>query len=435
MVASTTNHAGRLRSDFALDRFSHPALLALAGPLLVVALCWIRSPRMLAQGRFWAEDAMFFGNAHASDSFAAKAFYVYKGHLEIIASFSHAAASYLNPKMAPLLTGSVDLLVECVLAYLLVRFREDLGIGLPAALAICALLVVSPCASEHYLNVLNSQWLASAILFLLINLPERRLGRYPIAASSASFLLGLSGISSASLLPVAVLYAVRRRSRPHAMMAAALLLACLIQGVLIATHELGSRFLPTSPYAYVVAPLLQVAVKHLMGVDAANNLAEWFRNGPMATGALSPFVMLPLTLLAWMVRHIYRGRLSETGLLLLSFLFVTLFNEIGAVGDRNNMVGIYMMRYFFLPSFIVALVLARSRAAAGVGRLSLAHGVLYLAVAVSSLDFFGNGYNASLVSLQRSWREDIERCRTEPGPCRVDISPGGYSIEIPARKP
>ena len=54
------------------------------------------------------------------------------------------------------------------------------------------------------------------ILFVVIALPERRLaGRAPVAGAAA-FALGLTGVSSCALLPVTVLYAVARRSRPHA---------------------------------------------------------------------------------------------------------------------------------------------------------------------------------------------------------------------------
>jgi len=434
MASTTSSDLADLRSG-SWQPAAGAATVALAGPLLIVALCWLRSPQMMVQGRFWAEDSMFIGHMLASPSLPEKVFYVYKGHLEIISSLTHAMASYLSPKMAPLFTGSIDLLIECTLGYILVSFRRDFSIPLLPALAICALLVVSPSASEHYLNILNSQWLTSAILFLLINLPERRLEGHAIAIISASLLLGLSGIPSSALFPIALLYAVRWRSRPHGLIAATLLVCCLIQGALIATHALGSRFLPVSPSVYVVAPLLQVVVKHLMGVDAENNLAAWYRNGPMMVGALSSFIVLPIGVLAWMVRRIYRDRLSDTGLLLVSFLGVTLFNEVGAVGDRNNMVGVYMMRYFFLPSFIVAMIVSRSTGTAYLRAMSLGHCALYVALTVSTIDFFENGYNDSLVTFQHSWRRDIDGCRTHPSPCRIDISPGGYEIEFPARAP
>ena len=435
MASTPPGDRADLRSDSWRRAVGAEATVAVAGPLLIVALCWLRSPQILFQGRFWAEDSMFFGHMLASHSFLDKVFYVYKGHVEIISSLSHAIASDLSPKMAPLFTGSVDLLIECILGYVLVYFRREFAIKLPSALAICALLVVSPCASEHYLNMLNSQWLDSAILFLLINLPERRLERHAAIVVMSTLALGLSGIASSALFPVAVLYAAQWRSRPHALIAATLMVCCCIQGALIVTHGLENRFAPVSLAVYVVAPFLQVVVKHLMGVDAENNLAQWFRTGPMAAGLPSSFIVLPLGVLAWMASRIYRERLSHMGLLLLSFLFVTLFNEIGAVGDRNNMVGVYMMRYFFLPSFIVALILARSRPAPLVGPLSLAHCALFAAVVVSSIDFFGSGYNDSLVTLQHSWRSDIDECRTHPGPCRIDISPGGYEIELPAGAP
>ncbi len=406
------------------------AVLALAGPAIIVTLCWLRSPAMLRTGRFWAEDTMFFDHAHGAPTLLAKLAYVYKGHYELFATLSHALASYAKPKLAPLVTGTAGLALEAMLAYLIIYWRRDLGLGLLPALAISALLVVSPCASEHYLNAVNSQWLASAVLFVVIALPERRLaGRVP-AAAAAGFVLGLCGVSSCALLPVAVLYALARRSRPHAAAVVGLCVACLIQGVLIVTHPLDSRFLPVSPYVYVVAPFLQVVVKHLMGVDAENNLAAWFRNGPMAWHALSSFVLMPLALLAGIAYRLRREGLSDVGLLLLSFLIVTLFNEVGAIGDRNDMVGAYMMRYFFLPSFIVAFLLARI--APAVSGLAPRHAALALALLVSTVDFFGSTYNASLVMLDHDWPRQVDACRAgPPGSCRVETSPDGFRVDIP----
>ena len=180
----------------------------------------------------------------------------------------------------------------------------------------------------------------------------------------------------------------------------------------------------------MVAPFLQVVVKHAMGVDAENNLAAWFRGGPMAMHAVSSFVLLPMGLLAGIAHRIRRDGRSDETLLLLSFLIVTLFNEVGAIGDRNDMVGLYMMRYFFLPSLIVALLLARTVPTAR--GLAPRHAALALALLVSTVDFFGSDYNASLVTLDHDWPRQGDACRAGPaGPCRVDTSPDGFRVDIP----
>ncbi len=404
--------------------------LALVGPLIIVALCWLRSPQMLLEGRFWAEDAMFYGYATHSATFLQKAAYVYKGHLELFTSFTHALASYLNPKMAPLFTASAALLLECCLGYLIVALRKELSIGLAPALAICALVVVSPVASEHYLNIVNSQWVAAAILVVLINVSRDGLRGHEILVGLSSLLLGLCGVESCLMFPVALLYAAAWRSRPHVIIAGSLLACCLVQGGLVVTHPIESRLQPMAATGYIVAPFLQIVVKHLLGMAAEIHLAEWYRQGPMATGAPTSFLILPLAALAGLVGLVGKGGRPDRRLLLASILLLLGLNEVGAVGDRNDMVGPIMMRYFFVPGVMVALLLAKSEPAPH--SLPLRHAALGVALLVSATDFFADGYNDSLVTMQHAWRRDVDGCRSRLGPCHIAISPDGFEVVMPS---
>ncbi len=407
--------------------------LACVGPLIIVALCWLRSPQMLTEGRFWAEDSMFYGNATHSATFLQKAFYIYKGHIEVFTSVSHALASYLNPKMAPLLTGSAALLLECTLGFMLVAFRKELALEFLPVLALCALLVVSPVASESYLNALNSQWLAAAILVVLVNLPREVLDRRKAIVCLASLALGLCGIESCLIFPIALLYTVGRRSGPHAIIASTLLVCCLIQAAMIATHPIDSRFQPIGPTVYIVAPFLQIVVKHLLGMGADIALADGYRHGAIGGGALTSFIVLPTAMLAFLAVLVFRKRERDLRLLLVSLVTLTCLNEIGAVGDRNELVGPFMMRYFFVPSLMAGMLLARSTASSHA--LPLRQGVLYVVLVVSAADFFGNGYNDSLVTLRHSWRNDVDECRQHQDACHIGISPDGFEVVLPPRIP
>ena len=425
-------HAART-SQPSRRRAKHVAI-ALIGPALIVIICLLRSPEIMREGRFWAEDTFFYNHAIVS-SFLEKLTYVYKGHLEILSSFAAMLASYAKIKMAPLVTTYFGLLIELVLAFLIVCFREDLKFRLLPALLICVLLVISPCASEHYLNTLNSQWLTSAILLLIINLPAKRLEKHPISCVTAASVLGLSGVPAASLAPIALLYALAWRSRPHLLIALALASCCAIQLGLLATHGVSDRFVAVNPLVFLAAPFLQVLVKHLAGVDAENALGTWFLHVIRSEPYSFPTALFaPLAILLIIVRHIVHNRKAESSLLLMSFLYVVLFNMMGAGGDRFGMVGVYAMRYFFLPSFILALLVARSDFAGRMGRMGkmpVGIALLVFVSVVSTRDFFFNRYNEGLVVQSRDWRHDVDNCRAASGPCRIEVNPGDFFVDIP----
>ena len=416
-----------------VDRRFGAAGVALLGPLVVVAISLLRSPDVMAQGHLWAEDAVFLTHMLRPGSPWAKAFFVYNGHIELWNNIVFAAASHLRLKMVPLATSYCGLLVECALAFLVVLGRRGLEIGLPSALLIAALIVVSPCSAEHQLNMLNSVWTAAGILLVLINLPEARLkGREP-GAIAATILLGLSGIPALSLTPVAMLYAAVWRSRPHALIAAALVLCGLIQAALLVTHGAPNRFGSVSAWVYLAAPFFHVFVEHLAGVEAASALGHWFRGSMPDAVAISSLMLVPFAFLGWMGAHIARSGDRRSRLLLATFLYVVTFNIAFAIGDRNDLFSIYDMRYFFVPSLCLALLLARTAEVSPRWPRGAVLSVLGFVTFQSAKDYFWDGYNGMYVTRQRDWRQDVANCQAGAGPCRVQVDPGGYyTVDLPA---
>ena len=409
-----------------------PIGVALLGPSIVVAISLCRSPDVMAQGHLWAEDAFFLTHMLEPGPLWSKGLFIYNGHLELLNNLVFAAASHLRLKMIPLATSYGGLFIECALAFLVVRGRQSLEIGLTSALLIAALIVVSPCSAEHQLNMLNSVWTAAGLLFVLINLPEASLkGREP-GVVAAAILLGMSGIPALSLTPVAMLYAAVWRSRPHALMAAALALCGLIQAVLLLTHGAHDRFGSVSAWVYLAAPFFHVVVEHLAGVEVASALGHWFQGSIPNTVAISSLLFAPLALLGWMCTHIVRSRDVRSRLLLATFLYVVTFNITFAIGNRNDLFSIYDMRYFFVPSLCLALLLARTAEVSPRWPRGVVLCVLGFVTVQSAKDYFWDGYNGMYVTRQRDWRTDVATCQAGAGPCRIEVDPGGYYVvDIP----
>ena len=406
--------------------------VALLGPLIVVAVSVCRSADVMAQGHLWAEDAFFLTHMLKPGSLWSKGFFIYNGHLELLNNFVFAAASHIRLKMIPLATSYCGLFIECALAFLVVLGRQDLEIGLFSALSISTLIVVSPCSAEHQLNMLNSVWTSAGILLVLINLPKERLERHKPSLAVAATLLGLSGIPALSLTPVAMLHAAAWRSRPHALIAAALTLCGVLQATLLLTYGTPNRFGSVSPWVYLAAPFFHVFVEHLMGVEATSALSHWFQQSTPNTAAVSSLMLAPIALLGWICMHLATSRDLRSRLLLTTFLYVVTFNITFAIGDRNDLFSIYDMRYFFVPSLCLALLVARTGEVSTRWPFGAVLCMLAFVTVTSTKDFFWDGYNGMYVTRQRDWRRDVANCRAGDGSCRVEVDPGGYyAVDIP----
>lgn len=413
------------------SRFAAPAVIALLGPMLVIALSVMRSPAIMAHGRFWAEESHFLAHMLATKSLLYQVFYVYRGHIELLNSTVFALASHLDLKVIPLATTYCGLLIECVLAFMVVFFRKDLEMRLAPALLICVLIVVSPIAVEHYLNMLNSVWITSAILLLIINLPPERLANHRVIVVSSTFVLGLSGIPATCLMPLALLHALVWRSRPHLLVAATLTLCCFIQGALVLIHGAEDRFSSVSPWVYLAAPFLHINVEHLFGVDAASALGHWFKDSGMDAALLPPLMLVPLAILAWMAMHIVRRGETRSRLLLVAIVYTAAFNITFALGDRNDLFTVYAMRYFFLPSFALALLLARTDKVSSQWPPGFALGLMAFVTVISSGDFFRNPFHGTYVDERHHWRRDVEACEARATACTINIGPGDVPVGIP----
>jgi hypothetical protein len=398
---------------------------------VVLTLMALRAPGILLHGRFWAEEGKLFAVVRER-SLLDQVLYLKGGELQILLDVALALAAHIRIAWAPLVTTYFGVVATCCLVALLVRFRRDLGLDLASALLISVLVLTSPAATENFANSTNIQWTASALALVVILLPGDVLRARLRWALPLVVLLGLSGVPAASLAPVAALFALARRSRAHGLVAAALASCLAIEATLVLGHGLPPhRTLPNDPFIYVAASFLQLVVKHALGVEATMALGDVLRHATGGGRHVWALLVLPSALLvvaALVIRARWRDPLS---LALLSIGYVVAFNVFGSLGDPRGLIGIWGMRYFFLPTVIGLTALPGAlRGVRVTRRVSAATLALGIAAAVSATDFFAHPYVDPFASEEPSWRAQLATCPAPPQPCRLAISPPGWFVEL-----
>ena len=245
------------------------ALLLLAAAAFLV----LRAPRVLLEGRFWAEEgSVYFASALAGGPSALLR--PHQGYLNLATNLATGAAAlpFVPLEAAPRVTVLAALLVQLLPAFLLLTRRAAWLPSPSARLAAAGLALLARPSDEVWLNSANAHFfLAVAAAVLLATRPGTE-GRWSEPALLA--FAGLSGVTSALLAPLAWAAAARERTRRR-LGAALLLTACaLLQAaILLPALASGGRtaradadlFLPALLSRHVVAPFVSDATASRAG--------------------------------------------------------------------------------------------------------------------------------------------------------------------------
>jgi hypothetical protein len=204
--------------------------------LVVIA----REPGVILHPQFYAEDGqLWFADAYNRGWLASLFRTQQAGYIEILPRIAAGFALLVPLVWAPLVMNLVGILVEAApVPLLLSRRLADWG-SLRLRASFAALYLVLPCSHEIHVTVTNAQWYLAifAALLLLARVP-RRSSRWWDAA--LFLLIGLDGPFPLLLLPVAALYAIRRRESWRWAPVAILCATSLIQAGII-VHFAGQR--------------------------------------------------------------------------------------------------------------------------------------------------------------------------------------------------
>jgi len=259
---------------------------------LYVFVLAVRAPRILFEGRFWAEEGAVFLQYAWTHSFLDALTAPHAGYYNLVANMAGLVAAHVPLEDAPRFTAAIALFIQSLPA-VVVLFTNIPGLATPMrkAMALLLLLVV-PANPEVYLITINAHFVLCAATGLV--LVSEQGGR---ADRVFKWLLlgvgGLSGVVSTFLAPLFWVRWWRERQRDRLTQTLILTVCALLQGVLIALGVADQeRHLRINPTVMVGAAYAKFIAMPVAPVKPVLVGLEQLRQGLEAEGALPAWVWL-----------------------------------------------------------------------------------------------------------------------------------------------
>lgn len=399
----------------------------LAGGLLLLAYAAViaaRGPRIVLEGRLYAEEALAVGLSRVLD---AMTFLLHEGggYYNGICNLATFAAGRLVPlEHAPRITVAVALAVQVLPAAVLLyahipAFRRPLF----RVLAAFVPLLYLPSA-DVWLTSLTSHYhlVITAGLLLVARTPRGRAGRW--CSRAALFVAAISGPLSLLLLPFFVLTAWRERDRERWAQIATLLAGAGVQVLVLALAEqVWERHLAVDlqplPYALFVKGVMYPLAGHAFTVEHSSTLARAIReHQPVGLP-----VLVCLATFAAAIAAAAASRRREAVQLVLAGLGLAVVGYAGSLFAHqrdflvDHVVGHVHARYYYGP--MVLFWLGLLAAAAPLSRLPRAARAVLLGLLLWLSAVGGYHYVKSVEMFPWAftgprWSAEIARWRADP---------------------
>lgn len=294
--------------------------------VLFAVLTVLRAPEVVYPGRFWAEE----GATYFREAYTVAPWRVFlaanHGYYSLYNKLACLSAVHFVPlRLAPVVTGIFAFAAQMVPIVLVLYSRMDAFPSVWLRVAAClAVLLVQP-NQEIWLNTINSQFfLCVACGVILVSEAPSRL--WHVFRMVALGVAGLTGVVSCLLLPFFIVSYARRRSWQRLHEVVVLGFACVVQAVIVLSHD--GR--PTDLMNFLLLPevlLIKQWVLPFLGGVIAEDWAGYARQslGGTVGGAflsLSPYVVAGGAIALW-------GR-KEAMLLFAASIFVVCLSVVKA---------------------------------------------------------------------------------------------------------
>ncbi|MCB2190591.1 MAG: hypothetical protein KQI62_03450 [Deltaproteobacteria bacterium] len=403
-----------------LERWIYLGLFAL--------LVAVRLPRILLEGRFWAEEGcVFFARAWHAPWMEAL-FFSYAGYLNLTANGAGLLAHYLVPLWAaPYVSTGIALIIQCLPAMLILTSRLE-WLRHRAVLMVALLIIATPPHSEEvWLNSICSQYhlaLSTGIILAL----EPRGGLMGLLRLGVLLLATLSSPMSWVLAPLFVLRAALERSGPRIWQALVLSAGVVIQ-VIWFYAPIPGREVGIAPSLFGAIVMVKQAIIPLIPAPLDSQLIKWVSSGfSPAGGPLWPLAVVALlfALLAWgALRHAKESPLW----LLLAGAIIATGAYAGSLGDKIGLLHtLGGNRYAFAPQALFGLcVLGLAMLLRGRGRLLARVVVIWLLVV--GLWGYWAPVGSGQVQDGPPWPPEAQKWQQDHN-YRMKIWPFGWSMQL-----
>ncbi len=253
--------------------------------LAVFALLMVtRSPKIVTQGRFWAEEGKVYFKDAVSGSWFDALLAPRMGYYSAFNKLAALAASAVPLEFAPRVTVLCAGLVMLGVALFIIRCDAFPTPG-AKGLGLAALLFAVP-SSEVWLNTINSQFYFAVGTAILLVTARGRIG----SDVRLAFLLlaGLTGPVSVFLVPFFLYRAWRERTGWAYAEAAVLTLCTLVQAALVLQGLTGgARAGAFAPQALAAAIAVKSLILPWFGATLAQSAASALSDGPALPRAVA----------------------------------------------------------------------------------------------------------------------------------------------------
>jgi len=383
----------------------------------------MRQPRVLLQGRFWAEEGnVFFERAWNLPWYRAL-FLPFAGYLNLIANLAGVLAHHFAPLWAaPYVSTTIALLIQCVPAALIVTSRANWlqhRVIVGAALLMIAMMGYSV---EISLSSIGSQFYLALAAALVLGF-EPRSGAVGALQWFVLLVAPLSGPASWALLPLFALRAFLDRSRARTVQTFILLTGVLLQVIFFYGSATG-RGIGISPSLFggavlannVIGPFVQ---GHL-NTAIRSALAASFSDGRAPLWPLGIVTVLGAAAFAALLRLNDKAPvwLFSAGVAMTTIAYA------GALGEKSGLL-LYAGRYAFSPQVLFELcLLIWCVIHRGSVRFWFGCAFAWLVI-VSFLDY-------RWVQLGPPWRPEVQKWEHDNS-YPMKIWPQGWTMTLPGR--
>jgi hypothetical protein len=412
----------RDRSWFRDERVPPKVAWAVLAGVVLVALA--RSPYLLFEGRFWAEEGSLhfqhmFDNASPGDLFFVQ---TRTGYYNAFANLSTWLASLAPILYAPLVTAWLSLGVLAMVAGVALFWPSELLPVAGAKIAAGVLLVVGTLAEpEVWLNTINAQTYLAVLTLLLLFTPVAELSRRRFGVSVAMLVLaGFSGLYSIALTPLFLVRAITERTRRRWVQAVTLGVVAVVQVVVFLVSRSSGELAETKVSVPGASELVRtVGGWHigafLLGPARVDSLMQSLEDGSwLAAAALALIAFAVVALLGLLL---WRAPNVRVPLLLLgAFVLIELLVQLGSLEQATG-------RYVVLPIAILTLAAIHGAATCAHPRVAMVGVGLCVVVLIAGLSSFWTR-QPTLLRCEDcpEWRVQV-RAWEAGGSGRIDIWP------------
>jgi hypothetical protein len=392
--------------------------------LVIVVFILLRNPRLVSEGRFWAEEASYYFYVAWHGDFWSTLVQPFNGYYSFFNWIASGLAVQVPLEYAPLVTSGCALLVMLIPSVIILFAPLTIPIAGWRRCLLAFLLAFPNNNGEVWLNIINSQfWFALAVsLLLLVDLRGKRSFFF---SCILVLVAGLTGPVSVILAPLFCLRAWLTKHRHHIVVAALLTAGALLQAsIMYMALSGGERGTTVDHWINGTSSLMKLFLFPFF---------QWYDPKPDDPVALERlrwlYLIASLAVAAFMLYWAAATRERRGLWILAAALLVGTVSSFGAFPSALDDINYQSLRYFSggryhlvgngLILTLLLLPLQRPR------RFSSLFAALLLVI------FANNALTSYLKNNQRgpNWREEVAIWRSDPDHA-MNIWPRGWTFKL-----